>query len=162
MWKRLSCSPLAFRSSPCFSIRLNLDFEDFRLNFLSIVFQTNEGAVFLSENPMFEICSNGFSHFKLSQNGCKSSSLVNEHENVKIEFQIPVGRVFFFFIKIDNIKSLKKIFLLRINWASAPHPLALKKEFRGNVRWYFVRAVTLIVVNYHFHIKELTLCIDLW
>ena len=80
---------------------------------------------------MFEICSNGFSHFKLSQNGCKSSSLVNEHENVKIEFQIPVGRVFFFFIRIDNIKSLKKIFLLRINWASAPHPLALKKEFRG-------------------------------
>ena len=61
---------------------------------------------FLSENPMFEICSNGFSHFKLSQNGCKSSSLVNEHENVKIEFQIPVGRVFFFFRKKDNIKSL--------------------------------------------------------
>ena len=92
------------------SIRLNLDFEDFQLIFLSIIFQTNEGAVFLSENPMFEICSNGFSHFKLSQNGCKSSSLVNEHENVKIEFQIPVGRVSFFFRKIENIKSLKIFF----------------------------------------------------
>ena len=31
-------------------------------------------------NPMFEICSNGFSHFKLSQPACKSSSLVNGRE----------------------------------------------------------------------------------
>ena len=31
-------------------------------------------------NPVFEICSNGFSHFKQSQQGCKSSSLVNGRE----------------------------------------------------------------------------------
>ena len=75
-----------------------------------LFFFRNQKTLFLSRNPVFEICSNGFSHFKLSQNGCKSSSLVNEHENVKIEFQIPVGRVFFFFRKKDNIKSLKKNF----------------------------------------------------
>ena len=85
-------------------------FRGFRTEFPFNCFPNQRRSCFLSENPMFEICSNGFSHFKLSQNGCKSSSLVNEHENVKIEFQIPVGRVSFFFRKIENIKSLQNFF----------------------------------------------------
>ena len=67
-----------------------------------------------------------------------------------------------------NTKMLKSSFKFRLEGFSSfseryyKIPLALKKEFRGNIRWYFVRAITLIMVNYHFHIKELAFCIDLW
>ena len=80
---------------PCFGIQLNLaQTQDWEKNVFHI-FQkkivTREQFSCL-RNPVFEICSNGFSHFKLSQAGCKSSSLVNGHKKCR-------NRVFKFRLK---------------------------------------------------------------
>ena len=66
----------SFENEPCFGIQLNpARSQDWKLTF----FATKE-QFSCRRNPVFEICSNGFPHFKLSRLGCKSSSLVNGRE----------------------------------------------------------------------------------
>ena len=72
---------------PCFGIQLNLAHRIgnwipsfFQLLFFFFLFLVTREQFSCLRNPVFEICSNGFSHFKLSQAGCKSSSLVNGRE----------------------------------------------------------------------------------
>ena len=105
---------------PCFGIQLNLAWsQDWKLN--STFFQLNlaqsqdwelnSTSFFLTKeqfscprNRMFEICSNGFSHFKLSQPGCKSSSPVNGLEKCW-------NRVFKFRLKPFLLRLLKIFYI---------------------------------------------------